>query len=115
MADPTTGESYEPVLSAIATAFGITLNTSLHHGTTYFILETMGQSTLVSLTNYLDVFPLFTSKLLNYNDFRTCLYMMLAKEHTSSIGRAKALALKSGMNNSRTFYSWDHLDKLSSY
>ena len=115
MSDPTTGESYGPVFTAIATALGVKLNTSTHHGSTYYIIEATGQTALVSLTNYLDNYPLFSSKLLNYNDFRTCLHMILAKDHTSAEGRAKALALKMGMNDKRSFYNWDHLDKLSSY
>jgi hypothetical protein len=41
--------------------------------------------------------------------------MMLAREHLSKDGREIIKTLKSGMNSKRTYYNWDHLEKLSKY
>ena len=39
--------------------------------------------------------------------------MMLNKEHLTISGREKISILKEGMNSKRTYYNWDHLDKLN--
>ena len=55
----------------------------------------------------------FTSKYLNFKDFSNCVDMMLNKEHLTISGREKISILKEGMNSKRTYYNWDHLDKLN--
>ena len=36
---------------------------------------------------------------------------MLSGEHLNNLGRNKALQLKEGMNNKRTYFNWDHLQR----
>ena len=48
-------------------------------------------------------------------DFRTCVLMILRKEHTSLKGRAICQFLKDGMNSTRTIYTWDYLSRLPKY
>lgn len=38
---------------------------------------------------------------------------MLNKEHLTISGREKITILKESMNNKRTYYNWDHLEKLN--
>jgi len=114
--EPKTKLSYAPVLDSIASFLDVKLNTSIHNeGIEYYSISFTSPAKLKSLIQYLDIFPLFSRKLLNYLDFRTCVYMMLAQEHLSNEGRDIIKDLKSGMNSKRTYYNWSHLDKLSKY
>lgn len=72
----------------------------------YYIITVTSPTKLKSLIQYLDTYPLFSSKLLNYLDFRKCVQMMLGNEHLTAEGRTKIKALKAGMNNKRTYYNW---------
>lgn len=109
MTDPDTGLSYGPALTLMANALESKLGTSVHHGTTYYIISVTSPAKAAILINYLDTFPLFSSKLLNYSDYKVCVELMLNKQHTTDTGRATAKALRDGMNSTRTFYSWHHL------
>jgi len=114
--DPKTGLSYSTILESIARSLDVKLNNSLHHeGIEYYLIATTSPAKLKLLIHYLEIFPLFSSKRLNYLDFRCCVYRMLAREHLSNDGREKIKKLKSGMNSKRTYYNWDHLEKLSKY
>ena len=63
------------------------------------------------LINYLDKYPLFSSKHLNYIDFKTIVNIIINKEHKTSTGKEKIALIKSGMNNRRTEFYWDNLQK----
>lgn len=112
MADPNTGDSYGPVLTLITDALGVKLNTIAHGGTSYYIIALTSPAKAAILINYLDNYPLFTSKFLNYSDYKVCVDLMNSKQHLTAEGRAKAKILQGGMNSTRTFYSWDHLARL---
>lgn len=102
--DPVTGMSYKPVLDAIATALGVSLGTSTHHGNMqYFIIAVTSPAKLSVLVNYLDKYPLFSGKRMNYNDFKVCHSMMLNKSHLTGEGREQIASLKAGMNSTRTY------------
>lgn len=114
--DPLTGMSYQPVLSAIATALGVVLGTSVHnHNVQYYIISTSSPAKLSVLINYLNKYPLFSGKRMNYNDFKVCHSMMLNKSHLTATGREEIALLKAGMNSTRTYFNWDHLDLLYNY
>lgn len=115
MIDPYTGESYAVILGLIASTLKVKLNLSTHHGTKYYIVELTSMASRLVLVEYLNRFPLWTSKYLNYLDWEKCHDMMVAKLHTTTSGRAKAVLLKEGMNSKRTHYNWDHLQQLSNY
>lgn len=113
--DPNTGLSYASVFESIAATFEIIINTSIHNkNISYYIIEITSPVKLRKLIEYLDKFPLFSSKFLNYQDFRTCVNMMLIKEHLTLEGREKIKLIKAGMNRKRTYYNWDHLRSLES-
>uniref|UniRef100_UPI0023F5823A LAGLIDADG homing endonuclease n=1 Tax=Cyathus striatus TaxID=68777 RepID=UPI0023F5823A len=65
----------------------------------------------LKLINYLDKFPLFSSKHLNYLDFKSIVKMIENKEHKIYGGIEKINLIKMGMNNRRKFFNWDHLQK----
>lgn len=113
--DPNTGKSYFSILKSIADTFGVQLNTAIHNGNIhYYLIAITSPAKLAILINYLNEYSLFTSKFLNFKDFSSCIEMMLNKEHLTIHGREKISVLKNSMNNKRTYYNWDHLEKLVS-
>lgn len=114
--DPKTGQSYYEILNSIAIALNVSLNISIHNkDIEYFIISVTSPIKLMVLINYLEKYPLFSSKFLNYSDFRTCVNIMLSGNHLTSEGRSEILLLKEGMNNKRIHYTWKHLHKLANY
>ena len=63
------------------------------------------------LMEYLDRFPLFSSKFLNYNDWVKVLNYFKLKIHTKSDSIKEIIKIKSNMNDKRTKFNWDHLQK----
>jgi hypothetical protein len=73
------------------------------------------QQARLNLVKYLNKYPLFTSKFLNYKDWCECHYLIIDKTHLTNKGIEIALLKKSQMNNNRISYNWDHLSKLYTY
>lgn len=63
------------------------------------------------LISYLDKFPLYSSKRLNYNDWIKVLNYFKVKEHTKPESIKEIIEIKLKMNDRRTEYNWDHLQK----
>lgn len=114
--DPETSSSYGSVLESIALALEVKLKTSYHNeGIEYYSIAVTSPVKLLTLIKYLDTYPLYSSKLLNYLDFKKCVNVMLSREHLSKEGRDRIKTIKAGMNSKRTYYNWDHLETLSNY
>jgi len=76
-----------------------------------FEVRTLNLNSNSILVNYLDRFPLFSSKYLDYLVWKDVLNLFKNGEHKNDIGRDKILKLKMTINNSRTVFIWDHLNK----
>ena len=61
------------------------------------------------LISYLSKFPLFSSKFLNFSDWKIIVTKVKNKEHRSLEGLNHIIEIKKGMNNSRKFFNWTHL------
>lgn len=61
------------------------------------------------LVDYLESYPLFSSKYLNYRDWRKVLTYFENKSHTNPESIKAIIEIKSKMNNKRTEFNWDHL------
>lgn len=61
----------------------------------------------LSLENYLNNFPLFSSKYLDYKDWIKVLDYFKSNDHNSNI--ENIISIKSGMNDRRTVFNWDHI------
>nr|YP_004376359.1 intronic ORF at intron 2 of nad5 [Moniliophthora roreri]ADO51567.1 intronic ORF at intron 2 of nad5 [Moniliophthora roreri] len=59
------------------------------------------------LIDYLQKYPLFSSKYLDYKDWNLVLTYFVNKEH--KIKYNEIVKIKSSMNDRRTFFTWDHL------
>jgi hypothetical protein len=65
----------------------------------------------INAKNYLLQYPLFGTKYLDSLDWIKVLDMFDKKEHKTEEGKEKIVKIKSGMNNYRTMFTWDHLQK----
>jgi hypothetical protein len=66
--DSMTGASFFSVMSAIATALGSSLSISTHNGVEYFSITASSAKARAIIASYFTVFPLFSSKRLNFLD-----------------------------------------------
>ena len=87
----------------------VNLNTSTHHSRKYWSIESSGINKLKILVNYLNKYPLMTSKLNDYQDWRTAYYLMVEKAHLTGEGKEKIVLLKSKMNKQLNCFDWNHL------
>lgn len=105
-----TGGSFEPLMKNIASFLAVPLKISKHHRVEYWCVEVFSLKCMQILVDYLNIFPLLTTKRNDYEDFSKALYMFLKKEHLTPKGMKTILILKNGMNRKRIFYNWDHLN-----
>jgi hypothetical protein len=100
--DPVSNESYHYIMKQIAETFNVNINTSIHNeNMEYWLISITNPAKLIPLIHSLDKFTLFTSKRLNFEDWKSVHGMMIDKLHTSDIGREKIKLIKSGMNKQR--------------
>lgn len=59
------------------------------------------------LIHYLDIYPLFSSKYMDYQDWRKVVMLFKDKQHRYS--QDLILNLKNQMNDKRSTFNWDHL------
>jgi hypothetical protein len=107
------GPSFFPILSKIATYFGVSLysrvrslNNREHH---LFLVIAHSHSSHGLVVTYFDQYPLFSSKYLNYQDWRVVYTMVSNKEHLTPHGKTKIGVIKDGFNTSRKTFTWTHL------
>jgi len=82
------------------------IRTSSNHP--QFIIRTISLDSNIKLESYLNKYPLFSSKYLNYLDWLKILeFKKLGKYDQSFLD--KVITIKNNMNNKRTFFVWDHL------
>ena len=114
MIDPITNESYNDVLTEIAHFLGCNLLTRKQKstGNEYFVLTASSKSSLSITINYFDNFPLFSSKYLDYKDWKKASMLILTDKHYTEQGIQKIDLLKNNMNRKRVCFYWDHLNKL---
>lgn len=122
---------YEPVFTQIATEFGLRLSESTHNqgaagalgqgglGTKYWNLNADSTSSLLILKDYLAVYPLFTTKHLNYLVWSKAYDQMLQNKGTPDYYLKYGpiiVAMKGTMNKQRnhSLDTWSHLDQFYS-
>ena len=63
------------------------------------------------LLNYLEAYPLFSSKHLDFKDWQKVLDLFKKGEHRQKEGILKIISIKQEMNDRRTLFTWNHLNK----
>ncbi len=74
-----------------------------------YIVKTNKLENNYLLVEYLNQYPLFSSKYLNYKDWLKILEIIKEKKHKSIEGKLKIKNIIEGMNNRRIYFNWDHL------
>lgn len=113
--DPVTNESYKSVMQQIAGSLECKLSTRKQKSTNneYYILAAYSKTSLVIIINYFKNNLLFSSKYLDYKDWEKAAYLILEDNHFIEENVFRIEQLKNSMNNKRTYFNWDHLNKLN--
>ena len=111
--DPVSKESYELIMKKIANFFKINLSirSQKSTGNSYFRLVVTNKLSKSILINYLINYSLYSSKFLNYIDWKEVHKLKMNNRNLSIEDKSKILLLKSNMNNKRTQFNWDHVYK----
>lgn len=115
MLDPITNESYLPVLSYLSNFLNCSVLTRLQKSTNneYYILAASSRVSLDIILKYLNKYPLYSSKYLDYKDWEKIVLLMFENKHYSDEGINQIELARSNMNRQRTHFDWNHLKKLS--
>lgn len=76
-----------------------------------YVVRTNKKSSCDILINYLDTYPLFSSKYRDYLDWYKAYHIKTTKKFTTQEGTSELLSIKNGMNTKRTQFNWDSLNK----
>lgn len=105
-------ESYKPIMSQINLFLNINNNIkeSKHNvDKTYWIIEVFSLTKLDVLINYLKIYPLFTIKRNDFEDWLKVYYLIVDKKHLTEEGKMLIKSIKSNMNKKREIFNWNHL------
>lgn len=110
---PKTLESYEPIMSKISENFAVKLGVRnrSNYKNSYYIIRIENQKSIKILIEYLEKYSLLSTKQLDYLDWKRAFLIILSQKHFTEGGRKKILNLKISMNDKRTYFNWDHLNK----
>lgn len=113
--DPISNESYEPVLTSIANFLNCSLliKNQKSTGNNYYTLAASSQNSLKVIVDYLEKYPLYSSKFLDYRDWKEVVELILVNKHYTEEGISKTDSVRNGMNRQRTYFNWDHLNYLN--
>lgn len=115
MLDPITNESYLKVLTDISNFLNCTLISRKQKstGNEYYNITASSRVSLDIIVNYLDKYPLFSSKYLDYKDWKVIVLLLFENKHYTKELTDKTESVRSSMNRQRTHFTWDHLNVLS--
>lgn len=113
--DPITNNSYLKVLTDISNFFYCTLLTREQKstGNKYFTLTASNKISLKIILNYLEQYPLFSSKILDYKEWKEIVFLTFENKHYTDKGIKNIELLINNMNRKRSYFFWNHLFLLS--
>ena len=117
--DPKTNLGYMDIMKAICSFFNLSdekavnLRTSFHNeGMEYWLVVVSSVNKLGIIVNYLENYPLLSSKHNDYKDWLTVYNMIINKEHLTTSGKIIIKGIKGNINKNRTLFNWDHLNNI---
>jgi len=114
MLDPITNISYHSILLEISKFLGCSLLTRKQLATSreYYTITASSKKSLSIIISYFSAFPLLSSKFLDYKDWYIAAELIIKDLHLSVESMASIDLLKNNMNRNRSYFNWDHLNKL---
>lgn len=114
MLDPITNESYLKVLTDVSNFLNCSLLTRKQKstGNEYYTLTASSKMSLEIIVNYLEEYPLFSSKYLDYSDWKEIVFLIFENKHYTEEGINKTESVKNSMNKQRIKFTWNHLNLL---
>jgi hypothetical protein len=111
---PKTGESYYTVLNEICLFLNVKLSIRdrLNYKNSYYIIRVENQNSTKILIDYLNKYPLLSSKYLDFLEWAKSFKIISNKAHMTVQGKHIILAAKNNMNDKRTNFNWEHLNFL---
>lgn len=111
---PKTNESYNFILNKICLALNVKLHSRIRDGQkdSYYIIRVENQNSIKLLIDYLDIYPLLSSKHLDFLCWKIVFNEIINKNHMTVEGRKIVSFQKGQMNDSRKDFNWDHLNIL---
>lgn len=104
------GESLENIMEKIAEKIGAKLKVNNRtNKNSSFRIRTTSLKTNKTLISYLEKYPLWGEKYLNYKSFCEVVNLIEKRKHLSDKGIEIIIKIKNNINTKRTFYNWDHL------
>jgi hypothetical protein len=104
------GESYESIINAIVSYLDCKLYlVTKKNGNTYYNICSNSFYSVGILIEYLEKYPLKSSRYLDYLNFKHVSYMIKNRDTKNNLKTIKYL--KREMNNSRTKCVWEHLEQ----
>lgn len=104
--------SYSPIIHALAEAFNgsVYSRTRTLNDKTYtsFTIITFTPNSNLSICNYLDKYPLLSSKFLDYQSWKNIVILRYEDNSNEEIIKI-ATFIRKDFNKARTTYNWDHL------
>jgi len=112
---PITKESYFDVLTDISNFIlcNLTIRNQKSTGNKYYTLSGSSKISLSLIINYLENYPLYTSKYLDYKDWKSIAELVIDSKQYAEESINKTNLIKSRMNRQRTSYDWNHLHNLT--
>ncbi len=102
------GLSMFPIMESIATLINVKVNkVRLNTKSPLYRIRTSTVNQNMIIINYLTLFPLKSSKYLDFKDWSQVVSFFSERKHKINID--KIVELKQGINNNRIFFNWDHL------
>ena len=120
--DPISKKDYEFIMKKIADFFKVNLNTRNQKSTnnSYYRIVVTSKLSKSILINYLTCFPLYSSKYLDYLNWKRANLLKInipkkniINEDNIIEGYNEIFLLKNNMNNKRSYFDWNHIYKSS--
>lgn len=103
------GESLEKLMLKITEFLQVNLNERVFSEKFHqFVICTSNRVSNKILMDYLNNYPLLSSKYLDFKDWETANNIYINKLHKDPVQFEKIRNIKANMNNNRTYFSWAH-------
>jgi hypothetical protein len=105
--DPVTNNSYLSILTNIANFLNCNLliRKQKATGNEYYNLTASSKISLNIIINYLEKYPLLSSKYLDYKDWEVIVLLILDNKHYTEEGIKKTEQARNSMNRQRTYFN----------